>query len=93
MGGGESERAWLNDDDTTGRYCSKTECSFGNPVFHDTSAHVKILQDVRQREVLDDHKSDCLELTAQYLAQGTMQMINFRNQVLTRHRTWLAAQL
>jgi len=48
---------------------------------------------MRQREALDDHKSDYLELTAQYLAQGTMQMINFRNHILTGHRAWLAGPL
>lgn len=44
-------------------------------------------------KALDDHKSECWELTAQYLAQGTMQMINFQNHMLTGHRTWLAVQL
>jgi len=58
-----------------------------------TSAHIKILQDVCQREKLDDDKADCMELTAQYLAQGTMHMINFQNCILTGHRTWLAAPL
>jgi hypothetical protein len=58
-----------------------------------TSAHVKILLDVCQREALDGHKSECLKLTAQYLAQGTMHMINFRNHILTGHRTLLAAPL
>jgi hypothetical protein len=48
---------------------AKLSVSYGtlHSMIH-VSAHVKILQDVCQRTVLDDR----LELTAQYVAQSTM---------------------